>query len=342
MCMQRILFRHSFDRAFISDYAFPMSSPWHNSSQTKCSKSGQLSDLTQHGYSGNSQLLPTVRRISVLPGERDSSQQGSYVASAIQGQNSTPSSSPNHSRVADITQRITSTTSTAQRQLINTPTAMLGTSSCSTPAPGRTTQTDSTRRIVSSPTSGIVSTATPLRCHENLPTPIPDPEAHSIITNPLQTQGTEKNQGQRQWQLLLQVVSTPPSVISSSHSMDWLGHSDMTCLEFATGRLLEHYMWNRRPFMSASNLEMVSYATWQVAKALAEAPHWQIIETYWNTAMQQNNILSIAFEACTKQILKQIWWCNGPRWILHTQTTTSFEHKSIKLNPILFDQDGTT
>jgi hypothetical protein len=59
---------------------------------------------------------------------------------------------------------------------------------------------------------------------------------------------------------------------------------------FATGRLLELYMWNRQLFMSASDLEKVSYATRHVAKALAEAPHWQIIETYWNTTMQQNNI----------------------------------------------------
>jgi len=58
--------------------------------------------------------------------------------------------------------------------------------------------------------------------------------------------------------------------------------------------------------MSASNLEIVSYATRPVAKALAEAPNWQIIETYWNTAMQQNNISSIAFEACTKEILKEV------------------------------------
>jgi hypothetical protein len=51
------------------------------------------------------------------------------------------------------------------------------------------------------------------------------------------------------------------------------------------GRLIELYMWNRQPFMSASNLEMVSYATQRAVKALAEAPHWQIIEKYWNTAM---------------------------------------------------------
>jgi hypothetical protein len=40
-------------------------------------------------------------------------------------------------------------------------------------------------------------------------------------------------------------------------------------------------------------------------KVLAEAPHWQIIETYWNTAMHQNNIGSIAFEALTKEIMKE-------------------------------------
>jgi hypothetical protein len=80
----------------------------------------------------------------------------------------------------------------------------------------------------------------------------------------------------------------------------------MTRLVFATGRLMELYMWNRRPFMSTSDLETVSYAIQRVAKALAEAPHWQIIETYWNTAMQQNNIWSIAFEACTMEILKQV------------------------------------
>jgi hypothetical protein len=65
-------------------------------------------------------------------------------------------------------------------------------------------------------------------------------------------------------------------------------------------------MWNRRPFMSASDLEMVSYGTRRTENELPEAPHWQIIEKYWNTAMQQNNIWSIAFEACTKEILKEV------------------------------------
>jgi len=65
-------------------------------------------------------------------------------------------------------------------------------------------------------------------------------------------------------------------------------------------------MWNRQPFMSASELEMVSYATRPFAKALAEAPHWQLIEMYSNTTMQQNNIWSIGFKECTKEILTEV------------------------------------
>jgi hypothetical protein len=80
----------------------------------------------------------------------------------------------------------------------------------------------------------------------------------------------------------------------------------MTSLVFATGRLLELYIWNRRPVMSASDWETVSYATGHVAKGLAEVPHCQIIETFWNTAMQQNNIWSLVFKACTKEILKEV------------------------------------
>jgi cobalamin-dependent methionine synthase I len=58
--------------------------------------------------------------------------------------------------------------------------------------------------------------------------------------------------------------------------------------------------------MSASDLEMVRNVTRRAAKAFAEAPHWHIIEKYWNTAMQQNSIWSIAFDACTKEILKEV------------------------------------
>jgi len=80
----------------------------------------------------------------------------------------------------------------------------------------------------------------------------------------------------------------------------------MTYLEFAMGRLLVLHMWNRLLFMSSSALETVSYATGRIAKPLAEAPHGSKIETYWNTAMQPNNIWSIALEAHTKEILKEV------------------------------------
>jgi hypothetical protein len=75
-------------------------------------------------------------------------------------------------------------------------------------------------------------------------------------------------------------------MVSGSRSIHRFFHSDMTRFVFAQGRLLELNMWNRRPFMSASDLEMVSYVTRCVAKALAEAPHWLSIEMYWNNAMQ--------------------------------------------------------
>jgi len=61
---------------------------------------------------GNSQLPPTKTRVFVPPRERDTSQGGSSVPSTIQGENSTPLSSLNNSRVADITQRLVSTPST--------------------------------------------------------------------------------------------------------------------------------------------------------------------------------------------------------------------------------------
>ena len=163
----------------------------------------------KRGPSGTSQQPPAKIRISVPAGERDSSPGGSSVASSIPGQNSTPSSLLISSHVADITHRVASTPSATQRRSINTPTAMPGTTSFSTPAPGGTSQRDPTRRVVSSPASGIASTPTPLTGLENLPTPIPNPEAHAIITNPLQTRATERNQRQTQWQLQLQGVCTP-------------------------------------------------------------------------------------------------------------------------------------
>jgi len=225
------------------------------------------------GPLGNSHLPPAERRVSIPAGERDSSQGGSSVPSTIQAQNSTPSYVLNNSRVADITQRVTSTPSAAQRLSTITLTTMPGRSSHNTRPPSGTIQTDSMRCVVSSPASGIASTPTPFSGLENLPTPIPNQAARANITNPLWTRATEKNQRQRQWQLQPQAVSTSRSMVSGSRGIHRFGHSDMTRLVFATGRLLERYMCNRRPFMRASDLKMVSYATRFVAKALAEAPH---------------------------------------------------------------------
>jgi len=168
--------------------------------------------------------------------------------------------------MADIAQCVTSTQSTTQRQSIHTPTATAGTSSHNTVAPGETSEEDLTRHVVSSLASPIASTPTPLSGLESLPTPIPNPEAPTIITNPLQTRATAKNQRQRQWQLQLQVVSTTQSVVSSSRRILRLGHSDMTRLVFGTGRLIELDMWNRRPCLSASDLETGSYSMRRVAK----------------------------------------------------------------------------
>jgi len=147
------------------------------------------------GALGNSQLPLAKRDVSVPAGERDSSQGESSIASTIQGQNSTPSASQNNSRVADITQRMASTPSAAQQLSIHTSATTPGTL-----ALGGTSQTDSTRHVVSSPASSIASTPTPLSGLENPPTPIPNPEARAIITNPLPTLVTERNQIQRQWQ----------------------------------------------------------------------------------------------------------------------------------------------
>jgi hypothetical protein len=135
----------------------------------------------KHCPSGNSRSPPAKRCVSVPVGERDSSQGGSSVPSTIQGQNSAPCSLLNDSCVADINQRVTSTPSATQRRSINSPTAMSGTSSCRTPVPGGT----STVHIDSSPPYSIVIAPTPLCSLENMPTPIINPEARAIITNPL-------------------------------------------------------------------------------------------------------------------------------------------------------------
>ena len=76
----------------------------------------------KRGPSGNSQLPTAKAQVSHPPGERDCSEGGSSVATTIQGVNSIPSSSLNNSRVADITQRVTSTQYASRRRSISTPT----------------------------------------------------------------------------------------------------------------------------------------------------------------------------------------------------------------------------
>ena len=295
----------------------------------------------KRGPSGNAQLPPPKRRVSAPAGERYSSQRGSSKASTNQGQNTSRSLLLNISRLLDITEWKTSTSSAAQWRSINTPIAMPGTSSCSTAAPWGTSHTAATRLVVSSPTSGIASTPTSLWGLDRLHTHIPNPEGCAIVTTLLQMRATERNQRQRQWQFQLQAVTTPQTLVSGSCIIHRFCHSDVTGLVIPTGILLELSMWNRWPFINTNNLEMARYAMRCVVKALAEAPHRQIIEMYWITTMLHNNNWSIEFEACTKEILEEVCWRNGPHWILHTQTGTRFKHKSIRLNSILLNWHGT-
>jgi hypothetical protein len=145
---------------------------------------------------GNSQLPPAKTLVSAPTGKSHTSQGGSSVACSIPGQNSTPLALLNNSGVADMTQRMTVTPSATHERSIITPTAVPGIISRSTPACGGTSQSDSTCCVVSSLASGIASTSTPLSGLENLPTPIPHPEARATITNPLRTRATEWNQRQ--------------------------------------------------------------------------------------------------------------------------------------------------
>jgi len=173
----------------------------------------------KRGPMGNSQLPLTKLSVSILAGECHSSRGGSSIASTLQRRNSAPSSSLNNPCVADITQLVASTVSATEGRSMKTPTAAPGITSHSPPSPGETSQTNSTRHLVSSPSSSIACSPTPLSGLENLPAPIPNPEACTIITNPLQTQATARNQKQRQWKLQPHAVSTPRPVVSGSCNM---------------------------------------------------------------------------------------------------------------------------
>jgi hypothetical protein len=140
----------------------------------------------QHWLSGNSQLPCAKRRVFVPAGGRDSSSRRELCSLYNPRSNFTPLSSLNNSCVADNTQSVTSTPSAKQRWSIITPIATPGRSCRNTLAPSGITHSYPTHRVLSIPASGIASTPTPLSGLENLHTPIPNPEARVIITNPLQ------------------------------------------------------------------------------------------------------------------------------------------------------------
>ena len=77
---------------------------------------------------------------------------------------------------------------------MNAQTSTLGIASRITPEFRGTSLTQSKRNVVPSRASGIAITPTHLSSEANLPTLIPNPEARVIITNPLQTRATERNQ----------------------------------------------------------------------------------------------------------------------------------------------------
>jgi len=60
-------------------------------------------------------------------------------------------------------------------------------------------------------------------------------------------------------------------MVSGSCSIDWFHHSDLMGLVCPMGRLLELYVWNRRPFMSASILPMLHHRS---AKNISVSAKW--------------------------------------------------------------------
>jgi hypothetical protein len=59
-------------------------------------------------------------------------------------------------------------------------------------------------------------------------------------------------------------------MVAGSHDIHRGGNSDLTLHVFAMGILLDLYICNRQPFMSASDCETVSYAMRRVSKALSD------------------------------------------------------------------------
>jgi len=118
-------------------------------------------------------------------------------------------------------------------------------------------------------------------------------------------------------------------MVAGSRTVNLLNSSEVACLVFRIRRLLECDMLITGLWIGASDLKQICYAMRHVAKWLTETPYWQIIEKYWNTTIQQNNIWSIAFVAQTKEIMIEVWQRNGPYWLFHNETGTRPEHSSM-------------
>lgn len=223
--------------------------------------------------SATAPLPTTKRRVSAPSGDGNTFQGGSSVGGSFSSQGTTTthlSSLPvSSSRVLDSSRRVSSAQSGTRRvrlQAIQTPSATPTSS-----ARSGTTVASSTRRVDSSPAPSGNSSPSPFVGLANQPVPITTPEARASITHPLRKAGRDANQRTKAWQIPPQAVSTPRSAVAGSRSIHRFGHSDMTRLVFHTSRHLELYMWRRRPFMSASDLEVVGYSTPRVGNTLAEA-----------------------------------------------------------------------
>ena len=264
-------------------------------------KIANIATNRMHGHKRmqSGSALPPAKTLVSTPHDKsnDHPREGSTICSATRGQIATLSSSLKTAQVMENSPRIIYKQS---------PTEQVPSPSSS----GRGNFLPSpTARVEYSLPPEVPSCLSPLAGLENRPIPIPNPDARATITNPLRTQSKKSGDKRkdRQWheaQVQSQEFITPISQVVGSRSIHKYGHTDMTRLVFATSRLVERYMWKKRPFMNAMDLEMVGYKPRRILKVFVN--DLQIIEKRWTTAMQQKDIWSIAFEARSKDILKEV------------------------------------
>jgi len=284
-----------------------------------------------------SQRPPPKRFVSIPAGIRDSWDGGNTEACTIQSRNWTQSRLLDTSHVAQIPPWVTSIPSPAPIWLIYTPTARTG-----NPAPGGTSQTDSMRCVVSSPASSMAISPTPLGgiAHQHTTHPYPrspcvhyESTANTIYSNESETEA-----------VAIATVSGAWTSISGlqqvEHHSIWSLSHDASCIcDGQTPRaphveLMAIYECIRLGVIKSCNAIGCESISW----SFTEVDNCDLLQ-HCNVA---NNILSIAFEACKKAILNQVYWSIVPRWIVHAQTDPRFVYKLIMINPILFDQQGVT